>query len=279
MTTTDPGIPAAAAGRPVDPRLHAIVKRVVADLHATVRDLEISEPELRRALAFLTELGTAGEWQLFSDVLGISVAVDSGSHHPAGEATVSNVEGPFYRPDAPLASPPVALCASDEPGEVLLVSGRVRAAADGRPLGGALLDVWQTNQAGLYEHEDPEQPDWNLRRRFHADDQGRYEFRTVMPAAYQIPHSGPVGRFLAAMGRHPWRPAHLHVKVSAPGHQLLTTMLYFQGDPWLHDDTIFSVKPELTVATTRHERPDELAARRLDRPFSTAAYDFALVAT
>jgi catechol 1,2-dioxygenase len=155
----------------------------------------------------------------------------------------------------------------------------VRSGADGRPLGGALLDVWQTNQAGLYEHEDPEQPEWNLRRRFHADDQGRYEFRTVMPAAYQIPHSGPVGRFLAAMGRHPWRPAHLHLKVSAPGHQLLTTMVYFQGDPWLHDDTIFSVKPELTVATSGHDRPEELAARGLDQPFSTAAYDFALVAT
>jgi catechol 1,2-dioxygenase len=277
MTTANQAspIPAAAAGQPVDPRLHAIVERVLGDLHAAVRDLGITEPELRGALGFLTEVGTAGEWQLLSDVLGISVAVDANSHDPRTQATASNVEGPYYRPDAPLVSPPVTLCGDDEPGEVLLVSGQVRAAG-GQPLPGALLDVWQTNQAGLYEHEDPSQPDWNLRRRFAAGEDGRYEFRTVAPAAYQIPHSGPVGRFLAAVGRHPWRPAHLHLKVSAAGHRPLTTMLYLDGDPWLHDDTIFSVKPELVVALERHERPEELAARGLDQPFSTASYDFAL---
>jgi protocatechuate 3,4-dioxygenase beta subunit len=208
-------------------------------------------------------------------VLGISVAVDANTHHPNGQATASNVEGPFYRPGAPLASTPVTLCGDDEPGEVLFVSGQVRSAGGG-PLAEALLDVWQTNQRGLYEHEDPSQPDWNLRRRFHAGPDGRYEFRTVAPAAYQIPHSGPVGRFLAAVGRHPWRPAHLHVKVSAPGHRPLTTMLYLAGDPWLHDDTIFSVKPELVVPLRHHQRPEDLAARGLDRAFSTAAYDFAL---
>jgi catechol 1,2-dioxygenase len=280
MTTTSPAaIPAAATGHAADPRLHAIVERVVADLHAIVRDLAITETELRAALAFLGELGAADEWQLFSDVLGISVAVDANSHQAGGDATSTNVEGPFYRPGAPMASPPVALCAPDEPGEVLLVSGQVRAAADGSPLAGALLDIWQTNRHGLYDHEDPSQPEWNLRRRFHADEQGRYEFRTVMPGAYQIPHSGPVGRFLAATGRQAWRPAHLHVKVSAPGHAPLTTMVYFDGDPWLHDDTIFSVKPELVVATTRHEALQEQAARGVDRPFLTAAYDFALAAT
>lgn len=268
-------IPAAAAGRPVDPRLHAIVDRLLGDLHATVRDLEITEQELRGALQFLSEVGAAGEWQLLSDVLGISVAVDANSHRPGAEATASNVEGPFYRPDAPLVGPPVTLCGDDEPGEVLFVSGQVRSAG-GEPLPGALLDVWQTNENGLYEHEDPSQPAWNLRRRFHAGDGGRYEFRTVAPAAYQIPHSGPVGRFLEAVGRHPWRPAHLHLKLSAPGHRPLTTMLYLDGDPWLDDDTIFSVKPSLIVALERHERPEELRARGVDRPFSTASYDFTL---
>jgi catechol 1,2-dioxygenase len=268
-------IPAAAAGRPVDPRLHAIVDRLLGDLHATVRDLEITEQELRGALGFLGEVGAAGEWQLLSDVLGISVAVDANSHHPGAGATASNVEGPFYRPDAPLVGPPVTLCGDDEPGEVLFISGQVRSAG-GELLPGALLDVWQTNENGLYEHEDPSQPEWNLRRRFHVGDDGRYEFRTVAPAAYQIPHSGPVGRFLEAVGRHPWRPAHLHLKLSAPGHRPLTTMLYLDGDPWLDDDTIFSVKPGLIVALERHERPEELRSRGVDRPFSTASYDFTL---
>lgn len=268
-------IPAAAAGRPVDPRLHAIVDRLLGDLHATVRDLEITEQELRGALGFLGEVGAAGEWQLLSDVLGISVAVDANSHHPGAGATASNVEGPFYRPDAPLVGPPVTLCGDDEPGEVLFVSGQVRSAG-GELLPGALLDVWQTNENGLYEHEDPSQPEWNLRRRFQVGDDGGYEFRTVAPAAYQIPHSGPVGRFLEAVGRHPWRPAHLHLKLSAPGHRPLTTMLYLDGDPWLDDDTIFSVKPGLIVALERHERPEELRSRGVDRPFSTASYDFTL---
>jgi catechol 1,2-dioxygenase len=275
VTAPEPtGVP--AAGRAADPRLHAIVERVLGDLHATVRDLEITEPELRTALEFLAEVGRTGEWQLLSDVLGISVAVDANTHHPGNGATASNVEGPFYRPGAPLAEPPVRLCGDDEHGEVLLVGGSVREAGSGRPLAGAMLDVWQTNQAGLYEHEDPAQPDWNLRRRLLTGPDGGYEFRTVAPAAYQIPHDGPVGRFLAAVGRHPWRPAHLHLKVTANGHRPLTTMLYLAGDPWLDDDTIFSVKPELTVALTRHDAAGELAAHGLDRPFSTAAYDFAL---
>jgi catechol 1,2-dioxygenase len=265
-----------AAGRAADPRLHAIVERVLGDLHATVRDLQITEPELRTAIAFLAEVGSTGEWQLLSDVLGISVGVDANTHPPAGGATSSNVEGPFYRPGAPLAEPPVRLCGDHEPGEILLVSGQVRAAGTGEPLPGAMLDVWQTNHAGLYEHEDPEQPDWNLRRRLRTGADGGYEFRTVAPPPYQIPRSGPVGRFLAAVGRHPWRPAHLHLKVTADGHQPLTTMLYLAGDPWLDDDTIFSVKPELTVALTGHEQADEISARGLDRPFSTASYDFAL---
>ena len=268
------GVP--AAGRAADARLHAIVERVLGDLHATVRDLRITEPEVRTALEFLAEVGRTAEWQLLSDVLGISVAVDANTHHPANGATASNVEGPFYRAGAPLAEPPVRLCEDREPGEVLLVSGQVREAGTRRPLAGAMLDVWQTNHAGLYEHEDPEQPDWNLRRRLRTGADGGYEFRTVAPSAYQIPHDGPVGRFLAAVGRHPWRPAHLHLKVTADGHQPLTTMLYLAGDPWLDDDTIFSVKPELTVALTRHERAEEISARGLDRPFSTAAYDFAL---
>jgi catechol 1,2-dioxygenase len=257
-------------------RLVAAVDRMVGHLHDVVREYGVKEHELRQVLGFLTELGTADEWPLMADVLGISVAVDDNTHAAGGQETASNVEGPFWRPGAPMAEAPVALCGPDEPGDVLFFSGQVVAADDRRPLAGALLDVWQTNQAGWYDHQDPGQPEWNLRRRFGTDAQGRYEFRTIVPAPYQIPSSGPVGRFLAAVGRHPWRPAHLHVKLTHEGFRPLTTMLYFEGDPWLGDDTISSVKPELTVALAKHDGAEEIAARGLDRPFFTSGYDFAL---
>jgi len=257
-------------------RLVGAVDRIVQALHDVVREHDVKEHELRQVLGFLTELGTADEWPLMADVLGVSVAVDGNTYPREGQETASNVEGPFWRSDAPLVEAPVALCGPDEPGEALLFSGRVVSAGDQRPLAGALLDVWQTSQAGWYDHQDPSQPEWNLRRRFRADAEGRYEFRTVVPSPYEIPKSGPVGRFLAAVGRHPWRPAHLHVKLTHEGFRPLTTMLYFEGDPWLHDDTISSVKPELTVALTKHDRHEETASRGLDRPFFTSGYDFAL---
>jgi protocatechuate 3,4-dioxygenase beta subunit len=162
-------------------RLVPIVDDLARALHRAVAEHRVTEPEWRQALAFLTELGTADEWVLLSDVLGISVAVDNNTYRREGDETPSNVQGPFYRPDAPLVSPPVALCRDDEPGDPCFVAGRVLAAGDHRPLAGALLDVWQTNGAGLYDHEDPGQPEWNLRRRFHAGEDGSYEFRTVVP--------------------------------------------------------------------------------------------------
>jgi catechol 1,2-dioxygenase len=257
-------------------RLVPIVDDLVRALHQVVEEHGVTEPELRQALQFLAEVGAADEWVLLSDVLGISVAVDNQTYRREGDETPANVQGPFYRPGAPLAAPPVSLCRDDEPGDPCFVAGRVLAAGDRRPLEGALLDVWQTNQAGLYDHEDPDQPEWNLRRRFHAGADGAYEFRTVVPGPYEIPKHGPVGRLLAAVGRHAWRPAHFHVKVGADGFRPLTTMIYLQGDPWLHDDTISSVKPGLVVELAKYDRPQELRARGLDRPFLTGAFDFLL---
>jgi protocatechuate 3,4-dioxygenase beta subunit len=257
-------------------RLAPIVDELVRSLHRVVAEHQVTEPELRQALGFLGEVGAADEWVLLSDVLGISVAVDNNTYRQEGDETPGNVQGPFYRPGAPLAAAPVSLCRDDEPGDPCFVAGRVLAGGDHRPLEGALLDVWQTNQAGLYDHEDPDQPEWNLRRRFHAGAGGAYEFRTVVPGPYEIPKEGPVGRLLAAVGRHAWRPAHFHVKCSADGFRPLTTMIYLQGDPWLHDDTISSVKPGLVTELAEHDRPEELRARGLDRPFYTGAFDLVL---
>ncbi len=112
---------------------------------------------------------------------------------------------------------------------------------------GAIVDIWQTAANRLYENEDPDQPEMNLRGRVRVTGDGSYEVRTVRPVPYEIPTGGPVGSFLAAFGRHAWRPAHIHFRVDAPGYQPLTTMAYVEGDPWLADDTIGSVKDALVV--------------------------------
>ena len=256
-----------------DERLRLALDRVSAALREVVEELQVTEPELRAALAFLGEVGEAGQFPLLSDVLGVSVAVDDVTYGAQRQGTASSVEGPFYRPGAPLRA---QICRDDEPGDVCFVSGRVTDAATGAPLAGAWLDVWQAGAGGKYEHEDSTQPDWNLRGRLSTDDRGGYEFRTVVPPPYEIP-PGPVNRLLATVGRNRFRPAHFHVKLSCDGYQPRTTQLFFEGGEHLDDDTIGAVKAELTGRLEKHDDPDQLSRRGLDRPFFTYAYDFALV--
>jgi protocatechuate 3,4-dioxygenase beta subunit len=256
-----------------DERLRPAIDRLSAALREVVEELGVTEPELRAALAFLGEVGRAGQLPLLSDVLGVSVAVDDVTYGAQRQGTASSVEGPFYRPGAPIRT---QICRDDEPGDVCFVSGRVTDATTGAPLAGAWLDVWQAGAGGKYEHEDPTQPDYNLRGRLATDDQGGYEFRTVVPPPYEIP-PGPVNHLLATAGRNRYRPAHFHVKLSREGYQPRTTQLFFDGGEHLDDDTIGAVKPELTGRLEKHDEPGQLARRGLDRPFFTYAYDFALV--
>jgi protocatechuate 3,4-dioxygenase beta subunit len=254
-------------------RLRSAFDRVSPALREVVEELEVTEPELRAVLGFLDEVGRAGQFPLLADVLGVSVAVDDLTHGARHQGTASSVEGPFYRPGAPLRS---QICRDDEPGDICYVSGRVTDATTGAPLPGVLVDVWQAGAGGKYEHEDPTQPDWNLRGRLHTDEQGTYELRTVVPPPYEIPQ-GPVNRLLAAIGRNRFRPAHFHVKLSREGYQPRTTQLFLEGGEHLDDDTIGAVKAELTGRLEKHDDAEELHRRGLDRPFFTYAYDFMLV--
>lgn len=249
MTTVQP-----ASGE----RLVAVLPRLLAAAQQVVVDEGVTYPELFGALLFLNEVGAAGEMVLLCDVLGLSTFVErrDAMDRPG---TASNVEGPFWRPGAPRYPTPARLVPDGEPGDPLLLSGVVTDAVTGDPVPHAELDLWQTNSAGHYDQEDPGLPEWHLRGVVVADAAGRYELRTVKPLAYQVPTSGPVGRLLAMIGKHPWRPAHTHLKVSAPGHATLTTMAYYAGDPWLDDDTIASVKPELVL----DPRPDAAGGWRV----------------
>ena len=163
----------------------------------------------------------------------------------------------------------------NEDGGILFFSGSVRS-TDGVPLVGVLLDLWQADAAGRYSQFDYPEPRYNLRGRLQTDDKGRFEVRTVVPASYEIPKAGPTGRLLLALGRHAFRPAHLHVKLSHEGFEPLTTQLYMDGDPWIDSDVVGAVKAPLVATLTKHDSAVDLEERGLKRPYFTLSYDFTL---
>ncbi|WP_313234777.1 dioxygenase family protein [Sporosarcina ureae] len=260
-------------------RLNAITSRVMEHLHDVIAEFKVTEDELRSALDFLTAVGKSEEYPLLSDVLLVSVAVDNVTHwaEQDGNSTASNVEGPLYRDEAPILIAPVNICSVEgAEDDILFVSGQVVSSEDGSPLANAVLDVWQANGEGDYENEDPNQPDYNLRGRMLTDENGRYEFRSVVPAAYEIGKGGPVGEFLKTIGRHAWRPAHIHFKLAQEGFNSVTTMLFIEDDPYIDDDAIGAVKSSLILQLEKCADPDEMAKRGVERPFYTAEYDFKL---
>lgn len=242
-----------------DERRAELVEAVTGAVAEIVRRHHVTEEEWYDALAYIREVGLADQMILLSDVLGLSVLVDRQEHADQG-GTATNVLGPFWRP-APEMPNPAILAPEGTPGEPLAVSGVVHR-ADGAPLQGARVDVWQCDADGLYDVQVGE--DVALRGVLETDDTGRYEVRTIVPPPYEVPKDGPVGRLLAALGRHAYRPAHVHFRVQAPGHADLTTMVFFAGDPWLGDDTIGADRPDLTVEIDR------------TGPVATATFDIRL---
>jgi hydroxyquinol 1,2-dioxygenase len=233
-----------------DPRFRQIMTTLIRHLHSFVREVELTEAEWMEAIQFLTatgqkSVGDRQEFILLSDVLGVSMLVDAINHRKPSGATESTVLGPFYAEGAP-ELPPGSDIAHGGPGEPTEVSGRVLT-SDGKPVKGAILDVWQTAANALYSTQDPKQDRYNMRGRFRTDDQGAFHFRTVKPVSYPVPTDGPVGKILNAMGRHPMRPAHIHFIVSAPGFESVATHLFVNGDPYLDSDVVFAVKNSLVV--------------------------------
>jgi catechol 1,2-dioxygenase len=164
----------------------------------------------------------------------------------------------------------------DRTGTPTLVSGRVLD-LDGKPIAGALLDVWQTQTNGLYDAQDEHPDSLHMRGKFRTDSEGRYLIRTVLPVNYPIPSDGPVGRMLKATGRHPWRPAHIHFVVSAEGYEPVTTHIFDRTDPYLQSDAVFAVKDSLICEFVRHEAPDADAKRLgIAGSYCTTEFDFRL---
>jgi protocatechuate 3,4-dioxygenase beta subunit len=253
---------------------------VVRHLHAVVREVEPTPEEWMSAIRFLTETGQIcddrrQEYILLSDTLGVSMLVDAINHRSSGDTTESTVLGPFHVAGAALLKHGADIC-KDGRGEPTVVRGRVLD-PDGGPIAGAVLDVWQTNGDGFYEVQQPgEQPEMNLRGRFETDADGRFWFRTVKPVSYPIPTDGPVGQLLRNLGRHPYRPAHIHFIVSAPGFESVTTHLFVEGDPYLDSDAVFGVKASLIVPFTRSESAEDARRLGVSAPFYLVDYDFRL---
>jgi hydroxyquinol 1,2-dioxygenase len=261
-----------------DPRLREVLTALVRHLHAFTREVELTIPEWNAAIDFLTRTGQKcdadrQEFILLSDVLGESMLVETISNRKYGVATESTVLGPFH-----VVQSPVLELGADidkvHTGVPCVVTGRV-VSTDGMPLPGATLDVWQANDQGFYDVQQPDvQPRGNGRGLFTADANGEFWFRTIVPSYYPIPTDGPVGELLIATGRHAFRPAHIHFIVTAPGHRDLTTHIFVAGSQYIESDTVFAVKKSLVVDF--EEVTDEALAEKWNVgqvPFRHADFD------
>ena len=226
-------------------RVDLLAREVLSAVHDTIRRHRVTYDEYNALKAWLIDVGEAGEWPLFLDVWLEHAVEDVATDHRAGNK--GSIEGPYYVPGAPeLGAKGTVPMRDGEAGTPLVWRGRI-ADTDGTPLQGK-VELWHADDDGYYSQFAPGIPEWNLRGSFSTGADGVFEITTIRPAPYQIPTDGSCGKLIAAAGWHAWRPAHLHVKVSAPGHELLTAQLYFPGDQHNDDDIASAVKPELILA-------------------------------
>ncbi len=263
-----------------DPRARQISEALVRHLHDFIREVEPSFEEWRQAIGFLTDVGkmcneTRQEFILLSDTLGASMLVDAINHRLPAGATETTVLGPFYVENAP-AEPLGTDISRGAPGTPMLVQGTVKG-PDGEPIAGAVVDTWHSDEEGYYDvqHYD-EGGGVSMRARFLTDEAGGFRFWSIVPSFYPIPDDGPVGRMLAAQGRHPYRPAHVHFMIGADGCETLVTHVFVAGDRYIDSDVVFGVKESLIRELDRRPAGTAPDGRRVDRDYAVLAYDFVL---
>ncbi|NTF16451.1 intradiol ring-cleavage dioxygenase [Agrobacterium tumefaciens] len=270
----------ARMGTDIDPRLREVMGTIVKHLHAAVKEIEPTHEEWLAGIKFLTQTGhMCTDWRqefiLLSDILGISMLVDSINHRRPNGATENTILGPFYVPEAPRYAPGTNICL-DGKGEPLVVKGRVLD-TNGQPVQGALVDVWQTNDDGFYDvQQKGVQPDWNLRGVFTTDENGEYWFRSSKPRYYPIPDDGPVGKLLGTLGRHPNRAAHIHFIVSAEGYDPVITHIFSPDCEFLDQDSVFGVKDSLIAEFESVLDEDKARDLQFTSPYWAVNWDFVL---
>lgn len=230
-------------------RVDLLAREVLSAVHETVKKHHVTYEEYNALKAWVIQVGLDGEWPLFLDVWVEHAVEEVNTEHREGNK--GTIEGPYYVPNAPEVSDGNGVGAvpmrEDEKGTPLVWSGTITS-TDGTPLEDGKVEIWHADDEGFYSQFAPGQPEWNLRATVSAGPGGSFEIHTIQPAPYQIPTDGSCGKLIAAAGWHAWRPAHIHVKVSAPGHELLTAQLYFPGDEHNDDDIASAVKPELVLS-------------------------------
>jgi len=263
-----------------DPRLKEIMTSLISHLHGFVREVRPTPEEWKAGIDFLTATGRMcddkrQEFILCSDTLGVSMLVDFLNYGKHPNATESTVFGPFFVAGAPQVQIGGSIARAGTPGKPALVTGSVKD-TDGRPVPGALIDVWQSGEDGFYDVQKSDGT--NLRGTLRADAKGEFWFRTVVPQYYPIPTDGPIGAMLKATGRHPMRPGHLHFMLQAPGFRNLVTHLFTSGDPYLDSDVVFGVKESLIVDWEKVDASAEAVKYGFTAaPFWRVDYDFVLL--
>jgi len=272
----------AALSEAKDPRFKEIMSSLVKHLHEFIQEVHLTEAEWLRGIQFLTAVGQKcddrrQEFILLSDTLGATTMKDIINNLKPHGVTEYTILGPFYRSDAP-ELPLSGNLAGEIAGEPVIVKGRVLA-PDGTAIPDAKLEVWQSDSEGFYDLQMERMNGSALRGVFRTDADGNYLFRTIKPAFYPIPQDGPVGQMLIAMGRHPYRPAHIHFMISAEGYQPVTTELFVSGDPYLDSDAVFGVRESLIVSFVRNDSKEDAQQWNVSVPFYTVDYDFVLQPT
>jgi hydroxyquinol 1,2-dioxygenase len=261
-----------------DPRLREVMQSAIKHLHSFVSDVKPSGEEWFKAIQFLTAIGQKcddkrQEFILASDVMGVSMLVDDINNRRVAGATPSTVEGPFHIPDAPEVAHGADM-AKGAPGIPCFVSGKVRG-LNGEPVGGAILDLWQTDGEGLYEEQRRTAEPW-MRGIYRTQPDGTYLIRTVAPISYTIPMDGPIGEFFGRTTMSHMRPAHIHFAISAPGYHGVVTHLFQKGDKYINNDVVYGVKDPLIVEFVKRPPGKASNGEQIDTEFYEVKYDFVL---
>lgn len=261
-----------------NPRFKRVMSSLIRHLHDFAREVHLTEAEWEEGVRFLTATGKMcddkrQEFILLSDTLGLSMLNVAQNHSHGKGITEATVFGPFHVGGAPQYQLGDDI-ANGAPGEVLYVTATVRS-ADGSPISNASVDTWQADEDGFYDVQVPGAP---LRGRgiLRTDAEGRVYFRSILPTAYPIPTDGPVGQMLTLMGRHPWRPAHVHFLIQAAGFETLVTHVFRDDDPYLESDAVFGVRTSLMGNFVRHEGGRPPFGETSAEPFWTLHFDFVL---
>lgn len=262
-----------------NPRLKELMTGIIEHLHNFAREYQLTEDEWVQGIKFLTDVGhitddNRQEFILLSDTLGLSTLVTAQNHRKPEGCSEATVLGPFFVEGSPEYKNGDDI-SNGAHGKPCFVTGSVKS-PDGRPIANAEILVWQSDDEGMYDVQRPELDHHQARGTIHSLGDGSFHFKSILAEAYPIPHDGPVGKMLENLGRHPWRPAHLHFLIRTPGYETLITHIFKSGCQYLESDAVFGVRSSLIVDWDAHAPGLAPDGSKVDSEFYTVHYDFVL---